>query len=80
MDLLITNLQKKIKNSKIFINKIFKKLNFSLFLARISQRNGQLLGCLWVNLAEILGGEWARVWLWTIQILLKCDKVCGSSG
>ena len=53
---------------------------FSLFLTRVAQRCGQLLGCLWADLVEILGDEWARVWLWMIQILLGCDKVCGSSG
>ena len=53
---------------------------FLLFLARVAQWCGQLLGCLWADWAEILGGERAGVWLWMIQILLRCDKVCGSSG
>ena len=40
-----------------------KNRRFSPVLARPARRHGQLLGPLWADLAEILRGEQARVWL-----------------
>ena len=48
---------------------------FAVFLASVTQLCGQLLRCLLADLVEILGGKWARVWLWMIQIFMVCNKV-----
>ena len=51
---------------------------FSPFLTRVGQHCGWLFSPLWANLAEILRGERARVWLQTMRISLGCVR--GSSG
>ena len=49
---------------------------FSQFLARVAYRHGPLLA----DLAEILVGEQARVWLLMIEISFEGNVVHGSSS
>ena len=53
---------------------------FAVFLARVARRRGRLRGPLWADLAEILRGDWARVWLLTMRISLGRVEVRGRSG
>ena len=39
-------------------------------MVELARRRGRLLGPLWADLAEILRGKHARVWLRMMQILL----------
>ena len=52
---------------------------FSLSLARVDRQRGRLLSPLSADLAEILRGKQARVWLWMMQILLGHVEVRGAS-
>ena len=49
-------------------------------MAELAPRRGRLLGPQWADLAEILRGKRARVWLRMIQILSGWDELRGSSG
>ena len=49
-------------------------------MAELAPRRGQLLGPQWADLAEILRGKRARVWLRMMQISLGWVELCGRSG
>ena len=49
-------------------------------MAELAPRRGRLLGPLWADLAEILRGKRARVWLRMMRISLGRVEVRGSSG
>ena len=49
-------------------------------MTEVVRQHGRLHGPLWVDLADVLGGKWARVRLRIIQFSLVCDEVCVSSG
>ena len=44
-------------------------------MTQVAPRYGRLLGPPWADLAKILGGRGARVWLQMIQISLGCVEV-----
>ena len=65
-----------------FYGCVRQKLIFAGFgpgsqVARVDGLRGRLLGPLWANLAEILRGKRARVWLRMMQILLGHVEVRG---
>ena len=69
--------------ARIFFHRGFRQdLIFAGFgpcsqVARVDGLRGRLLGPLWANLAEILRGKRARVWLRMMQILLGHVEVRG---
>ena len=60
--------------------KSVKNRRFSPVLARVARRRGRLRGPLWADLAEILRGERARVWLLAMRISFGRVELRGRSG
>ena len=63
-----------------FYGCVHQNQRFSLFLALVDRQHGRLLGPLLADLAEILRGKRARVWLRMMQILLGHVEVRGRSS